>query len=270
VAGAAASLAAWSLVVEPRRVVVRRIGLDLPLWPARWDGFRIALLSDLHAGAPHVGLDRVERVVELAARAKPDLVALLGDYVDPEAPSGGEVAPEAVAARLGALEAPLGTVAVLGNHDWSTDGERIRDTLRNAGVRVLENAASEIHAGLWVAGLADSYSRDVDIAAALSDVPDDATAVLLSHDPDLFPRVPDRVALTLSGHTPGGQVALPLARARWTPSRFGDRYSGGHVVEDGRHLFVGRGIGTTRFPIRLGAAPEVVVLELRPLAAPAA
>lgn len=265
VCAGAAALAAWSLWIEPRRVVVRRVTLDLPRWPSRWDGFRIVLLSDLHAGVPHVGLERIERIVELAQRERPDLVALLGDFVDAEVALGAELAPEAVAARLGRLRAPLGAVAVLGNHDWSAGGKRVRDSLREAGIRVLENSATAVHHDLWIAGLADPYHRDVDVGAALDPVPEDATVLLFSHDPDLFPRVPDRVALTLSGHTHGGQVAVPKLRGRWTPSRFGERYAGGgHVVEGGRHLFVSRGIGTSRIPIRLGVPPEIVVLELRP------
>ena len=261
---AVAGLAAWALWVEPRRVVARRVTLDLPGWPARWDGFRVALISDLHAGAAHAGLDRVDRVVELANGLRPDLVALVGDFVDDASTLGAEMPAEAVAARLGRLRAPLGSVAVLGNHDWSVDGERVGGALRDAGIRVLENEAVALHPDLWVAGLADPYHRVVDVHAALAAVPHDAATLLLSHDPDLFPRVPDRVALTLSGHTHGGQVALPRARARWTPSRFGERYAAGHVVEDGRHLFVSRGIGTSRMPVRLGAPPEVVLLELRP------
>jgi predicted MPP superfamily phosphohydrolase len=78
----------------------------------------------------------------------------------------------------------------------------------------------------------------------------------------VFPRVPERVALTLSGHTHGGQVAIPLARRRWIPSRFGDRYAGGTVSENGRRLFISRGVGNSRLPLRVGAPPEVVLLEL--------
>ena len=262
--GPAAALAAWSLWIEPRRVVVRRVTLDLPRWPARWDGFRVALVSDLHAGSVHVDEDRIARVVEITQGLSPDLIALLGDFVDDSSVGGSDVAPEAVAERLGRLRAPLGAVAVLGNHDWGVDGERVRAALRDAGIRVLENTSTRIHEGLHIAGLADPYHRDVDVDKALADVPDDDAVLLFSHDPDLFPRVPERVALTLSGHTHGGQVAVPGARARWTPSRFGERYTGGHVVEGGRHLFVSKGIGTSRLPIRLGAPPEVVLLELRP------
>src|SRR5688500_14915182 len=120
-AAGAAALAAWALWIEPRRVVIRRETLELPRWPARLDGLRVALVSDLHAGAPHVGLDRVEQVAALVQAQRPDLVALLGDYVDPEVAFGNEVAPESVAARLAAMRAPLGSVAVLGNHDWKDD-----------------------------------------------------------------------------------------------------------------------------------------------------
>ena len=265
-AGAASAVAARALVVEPRRIAVRRLDLELPRWPRALDGLRVALVSDLHAGGPHVGVDRVERVVRVTQRTRPDLVALLGDYVDPEVAFGGEVAPEAVASRLGRLRAPLGVVAVLGNHDWSTDGPRVAGALQDAGIRVLENEAIRLGrtpAELWLAGVADATRRIPDIGRALAAVPDDAALLMLSHDPDVFPRVPASVALTLSGHTHGGQINVPVVRGRWTPSRFGERYAEGHVVEDGRHLFVSRGIGSSRLPVRLGAPPEIVVLRLR-------
>jgi predicted MPP superfamily phosphohydrolase len=86
--------------------------------------------------------------------------------------------------------------------------------------------------------------------------------LLLAHDPDVFPGVPERVSLTLAGHTHGGQVALPGLRRLMIPSRHGDRYRGGHVVERERHLYVSRGIGESGLPVRLGAAPEVVILRL--------
>jgi predicted MPP superfamily phosphohydrolase len=87
--------------------------------------------------------------------------------------------------------------------------------------------------------------------------------LLLSHDPDVFPRVPARVALTLAGHTHGGQVAVPLLRRPTLPSRFGERYARGHIVEGGRHLLVTSGVGTSGLPVRLFAPPEVLVVTLR-------
>ena len=87
--------------------------------------------------------------------------------------------------------------------------------------------------------------------------------LLLSHDPDAFPAVPARVALTLAGHTHGGQVAIPLVRRPFVPSRYGERYVHGHVVEGGRHLYVSSGVGTSGAPVRFLRPPEVVSLTLR-------
>ncbi len=88
---------------------------------------------------------------------------------------------------------------------------------------------------------------------------------MLSHDPDLFPGVPNRVSLTLSGHTHGGQVAIPVLRRPMLPSYYGERYARGHIVEHGRHLLVTSGVGTSGLPIRFLAPPEVHVLTLRNL-----
>jgi len=268
-AGLAAAAIAWrGLWQEPRSERVREHELALPAWPAALDGLRVALVSDVHAGAPHMDEGRIERVVAAVRDERPDLVLLLGDYVDYDVHFGSAVAPEAVAGRLAALRAPRGVVAVLGNHDWRHDGPRVRAVLRGAGIPVLENEAMRVGDGLWVAGVEDSRHRRPDVEAALRDVPAGAPVILASHDPDLFPQVPVRVALTVSGHLHGGQVGVPLVRRRFMPSRFGERYARGHKVEGGRHLFVTSGLGTTGWPVRLLAPPEIVILRLRPAAAP--
>ena len=267
VALAGAAVAARALWFEPRRIVVRHLELDLPRWPAPLGGLRVAMVSDLHAGGLHIDLDHVERVAKVVASLRPDLFALLGDYIDPEVAFGERIEPEPVADRLARVRAPLGTVAVLGNHDWADNGPRVAGALLSAGVRVLENDAvrlARVPEELWVAGLADATARRPDVDRALAGVPDGAAVVLLSHDPDVFPRVPARIALTLSGHTHGGQVDVPVLKGRWIPSRFGERYAGGHVVEDGRHLVISRGVGNSRLPVRLGVPPEVVLMTLRP------
>jgi uncharacterized protein len=267
-AGAAAAAVAWrALWHEPRHGRVRERALALPRWPAELDGLRVALISDLHAGAPHVDERRIERLVAAVGPHAPDLIVLLGDFIDPNVRGGSPVAPEAVAERLGGLRAPLGVLAVLGNHDWRNGGERVAAALRAAGIRVLENEVADL-GRLHVAGVADARTRDADVAGTLRAVPDGAPVLLLSHDPDLFPHVPDRVALTVSGHTHGGQVAIPFVRRPVIPSRFGERYARGHIVEDGRHLYVTAGVGTSGWPVRLLAPPEVVILALRPEGAP--
>ena len=260
-AGAVVAGAVYAGWVEPRRLVTVRLRLELPRWPAALDGLRVGVLSDLHAGAPHAGLGQIARAVERLNDEAPDVTVLLGDYVDAHPLWGGRIAPEAIARELAALRAPLGTFAVLGNHDWRQEGERMWSALQNAGIEVLENRA--VKAGdLYVAGLADLRCRRPDLPSALAGVPEDAPVVVLAHDPDVFPYMPDRVSLTLSGHTHGGQVAIPVLRRPAIPSRYGERYARGHVVEQGRHLYVTSGLGTSGLPVRLLAPPEVVVLEL--------
>jgi predicted MPP superfamily phosphohydrolase len=223
-------------------------------------------VSDLHAGAPHVGVDKIERVVEKVNGERPDLIALLGDYIDPGVVFGDTVSPEAVAEQLSALDAPLGAFAVLGNHDWRNDGERVRRALRGVGVSVLENdAASVEHRGsvLWLVGLADATERVPDTFRPFSLVPEGAPLIVLTHDPDLFVRVPASAALTLAGHTHGGQVNVPGVRRLVIPSRFPERHGGGDVREGSQRMYVSRGIGTSRLPVRLGAPPEIAILTLR-------
>ena len=257
---AAAGVAAWSLI-EPARLKLRRIDVPLEAWPEALDGLTVAVVSDLHTGAPHVN---VERVVAKVNAARPDLIALVGDYADPSVPFGKPVAPEDVAGALGRLHAPLGTFAVLGNHDWYHYGEQVPRALRHAGIEVLENDAVALeHRGavLWIAGLADMRERNADPTVALAMVPENQALIALSHDPDMFPQLSARADVTLAGHTHGGQIGLPLLRRAAAPTKHG--YTGGEVRERGGYMYVSRGIGTTGLPIRLAAPPEIALLTLR-------
>jgi predicted MPP superfamily phosphohydrolase len=262
----AATLAAYAGWVEPRRLVVRDLRLELPRWPAALSGLRAGVLTDLHGGAPHAGEAAIARWVDRMNAAAPDLVLLGGDFADAHWLFGRRLAPERIAERLAALEAPLGRVAVLGNHDWKAFGMRMWTALAGAGIPVLENAALALDAPggrLHVAGLADVRFRRPDVARALAGIPAHEPVIALAHDPDVFPLVPARVALTVSGHAHGGQVAIPYLRRPFVPSRHGERFVRGHVVEHGRHLVVGAGLGTSGLPVRLLAPPELLVLELR-------
>ena len=262
-AAAAAALGAYSLWFEPRRLVVRREQLVLPAWPAALDGLRVGLLADLHAGMPHAGLDAVARAARALAAEDPDLICLLGDFIDRRSVFARAVDQDALAARLAPLRAPRGVIAVLGNHDWYAGGPGIADALRAVGIRVLEDEAAAAGDGLWTAGVGDYRVRGAHLGRALSDVPEGEPTLLLSHDPDIFPHVPATVALTMSGHTHGGQVGIPFLRRHFVPSNYGERYVRGHVVERGRNLYVTSGVGTSGIPVRLLMPPEVVMLTLR-------
>jgi len=246
-------------------LVVRHRRMELAGWKSE---LKIAVLSDLHVGSPHVGLDKVRTIVEKTNAESPALVVLLGDFVTggPNGPrAGGFVEPELIAQELEKLHAPLGVYAVLGNHDWWYDGDRVGRALTDAGIPVLENRA--VHIGdIWLGGIADYWTREPDIAGTLRQVTTDEPVVLITHNPDIFPEVPARVSLTLAAHTHGGQVNLPIIGTLITTSKLG--YNAGEYVVEGRHLFVTTGIGTSIVPVRFGVPPEIVILTLGPSSDP--
>jgi uncharacterized protein len=259
----------WGFWWEPQQLVVTRRELTLPGWPRQLAGLKVALLSDLHIGSPFWDLPALSRLVARTNAEKPDLILLAGDYQINDVPGGVLVGPEAIAQGLAPLQAPLGVFAVLGNHDWWNDGERTRKAFEARGISVLEESSRRLEragTGFYLVGLADQMTRPSDPAAALAALPPNAPTLLLVHEPDVFesfPRLGISPTLTLAGHTHGGQVWLPLLGRRVVPSRFGQRYAYGHVVENGRHLFVTSGIGTSVLPVRFLVPPEIAMLTLR-------
>jgi len=260
---AATGVGIWAVAVEPDRLVVHRVRVPVRGLPPALDGFRIVALSDVHAGAPHVGREKIRRIAETVNALDPDVVVFLGDLVIHVVIGGRFMEPEAAAGELGRIRATK--IAVLGNHDWELDGRRVGRALEAAGFRVLNNDATSVERNggrLWFAGLADLKMRRPDIAGALARVPGDEPVIVLTHNPDVFPRVPARVGLTLAGHTHGGQMRLPLVGPLVVPSRFGARYAAGLIEEQGRRLFVTSGIGTSNLPVRLGVPPEIAEITL--------
>ena len=261
------ALGAWAFAGEPSSLRVKEYSLSLPDWPSGRAGLRIALLSDLHVGSPYQPLSKLQELVERTNAARPDLVLLAGDLVIQDVAGGRFVAPEELAPVLGQLSAPLGVYAVLGNHDWWLDAPRVRRALEGAGIPVLEDRAVRIEDGgspFWLAGISDFLEGPHDVAGTLAQVRDGAPVLAFTHNPDVFPEIPERVSLTLAGHTHGGQVYLPGIGRPIVPSRYGERFAIGHVVEDGRHLFVTPGVGTSILPVRFLVPPEVSIVKLSP------
>lgn len=255
----------WGFWLEPASLRVREEELALA-WPAPRP-LRVALLSDLHVGSPYHGIRRLRQTVDQANETGADLICLLGDLVTMGVLGGSFVPPEPIAAELKRLRAPAGVVAVLGNHDRSYDGPRVQRALEAVGIRVLEDTAVSLTTAggsVWIVGVSDYWTGRHDVAGALASVSDSVgPVVLITHNPDIFPQVPERVTVTLAGHTHGGQVRLPVLGAPIVPSRYGQRYAAGLVVEEGRHLFVNTGIGTSYLPVRLGVPPTISVVTLK-------
>lgn len=259
-------LAGWAFWWEPASLRLVEHRLSLPGWPSETPPLRLALLADLHTGSPHHGLETLEEVVELTNAATPDLILLAGDFVIHGVVGGQFVSPEEIAGVLGGLKAPRGVFAVLGNHDWWLNPDRVRAAFEAVGIPILEDEARRLEGAenrLWVVGVSDYWEGPYDIPRALAGVTDDAPVILFTHNPDLFPEVPPRVTLTLAGHTHGGQVNLPVLGRLVVPSNYGTRFAIGWVQEEGRHLFVTPGLGTSILPVRFRVPPEISLLEIR-------
>ncbi|MGO4676206.1 metallophosphoesterase [Bosea sp. 2YAB26] len=252
-------------------------------WPQS-GRLKLAIISDLHIGGPHMPVSRVRDIVAMTNELNPDLVLLLGDFVASRTRRASDPPYAEWAMALAALKAPSGVYAVLGNHDWWQDEPTQRNrsgptqagrALEAAGITVLENRALRLETAagpLWLAGLGDQIAfvkrlrgqkNGVDdLPGTLAQIADDgAPVIMLAHEPDAFARMPARVGLTLSGHTHGGQVRL-FGWSPIVPSRYGNRYAYGHVHENGRDLVVSAGLGTSKLPLRFGIPPEVVLVEL--------
>jgi uncharacterized protein len=279
----------YAVGIEPNLILqVKRYALTPANWPADLR-LRLAVLSDIHAGEPFMSAGRIARICAAANALKPDAILLLGDFNAGHHFVHKAVTSQQIGEALSILRAPLGCFAVLGNHDWGhgdlvnsrPDGTvAIRRALKQAGITVLENDAVALRQQngrkFWLAGLGDqlAYSPPPgrgwtkgdlgvdDLPAALAQVTDNAPIVLLAHEPMIFPAVPKRVALTLSGHTHGGQINLPFVGPVVGELRFGRDLVYGHVQSGDRHLIVSGGLGESLLPLRFRQPPEIVEVVL--------
>jgi uncharacterized protein len=280
------ALGGYAVGIEPSLINVARYTPRPKSWPADLR-LRIVALSDVHANEPWLDARRLAAICARANALEPDLVLLLGDYRSDMRLKFRETPIADWVAAFSTLHAPLGVHAVLGNHDYwqEPDVQRRRDGptlaelgLEAAGIPVYVNRAVRLEKhgrGFWLAGLGDlvafqpawwaagrsgRFGMD-DLPATLAQLTTDEPAILMSHVPDIFPQVPARIALTLSGHTHGGQVRL-FGYSPVVPSEYGNRFAYGHVIEDERHLIVSSGLGFSKLPVRLGVPPELVVVDL--------
>lgn len=255
----------WGFLIEPTRLVTRHETIHLQNWPQQLNGLKVAVISDIHADDWFVDQKKLRAIVERTNQLQPDLIVIAGDYIVSTGWVQTRVEPEVFAATLKDLRAPLGVYSVLGNHDWWYDGDKVRAALEQNGIKVLEDEVVQLNArgtSLWLIGLSDLWTRKPKIEESVSMVPVDQPSIALTHNPDIFPELPQRVQLLLAGHTHGGQVRFPLIGSVVESSRFGERYGGGHIFENNHDLFVTTGIGTSIIPVRFGVPPEIVLLTL--------
>ncbi len=242
---------------------IRPVEIHLSRGDSDLNGLRIALISDLHLGFYFSGAEFLE-LAERVSASSPDLICLVGDLVDDKLSEF-----DALTAGLAAFRARHTVVAVPGNHEYAADVtlNRFRAVIEDSGAVPLVNRGFRFCRGngsLWVSGVDDLSAGEPDLESAVQGMNEDEPVLLLSHHPDLFCEAAHcGIDLTLSGHTHGGQITwfgTPLL-PRDHFSHFG-YWKGLHAL-DGSQLLVGQGTGVCLLPLRLGAPPEVLMIELR-------
>ncbi len=232
--------------------------------PPEFEGYRIALYSDIHAPRD-ITKKNAQKAVELAMDFRPNLIVLPGDFV--AQPRGVHWVPNLMEYFDG-LEAPDGIFGVLGNHDhWTNAKEVERRIHAETPIELIHGRHIRLRRGtgaLVLGGVNDLWCGNTDIDEALQGVDPIVPRILLSHNPDLaeISTAKARVDLMLSGHTHGGQIRVPFGPAIHTPSKFGDKFAQGLVEGKRYRVFVTRGI-CSAFHARFMCRPEVVGITLR-------
>lgn len=258
---AVSATAAYARLIEPYNYLVSETDVLIRNLPAAFEGFRITQLTDIHHSRI-LGLDEIRRVVNLAQQTKPDMFVLTGDYS-----TTYRRYIEPCAETLGALSAPEGVWAVLGNHDHYTDPELTTRALERHHISVLNNAHTALQRGpdaIQLSGIDDWSWNAADWTRAFSGLKTNAPTILLSHQPTVLDlEETHNISLILSGHTHGGQLSFPFlgAPARFTTNDL--KYARGLFRRGDTQLYVSTGTGVIGLPLRFGVRPEIAVLRLR-------
>jgi predicted MPP superfamily phosphohydrolase len=245
--------------------VVRRHALTIPGWPHLARALRVAFLSDLHVGSHADDVARLAAIADEVLALAPDLALFGGDYMNMQLIGGGRVPPRAMAALLARIEAPLGRFAILGNHDYVYGEADVAAALAEHGIAVLDHDRQTVAVGnhtIEIVGLPDAHVVRPQLRRLLDDLTPRRPTIVLTHDPVWFKHVPAGPFLTLAGHTHGGQIRLPGVGVIKNSSHAPLRWTHGLIVEDGRHLYVSAGLGTSGIPLRIGVPPEFAVLDI--------
>lgn len=270
----AAPVWAYSRWLEPSWLEVSRHKIrvaDLEGISSEWRGFKAVFFSDWHVPRSGPAHPILKKAFDKILEEKPDVVLMGGDYFDRGRwnPLVGELCRKV-------SEAGLPMIGVMGNHDYfgrRNDHMRIRRAFEESSVRILVNEAQQISYNgqrAWVVGLDDAIKGEPDLAEACQLLPrDEKPLFLLVHNPDYIRKLPANLAqIMLSGHTHGGQInpAPPPFHRKLNWTRFAltthrTRFPCGWYAEKGLRLYVGRGLGTSGWPLRFNARPELVVLE---------
>jgi uncharacterized protein len=252
--------------MEPRMLDVTRHTVVNTSLPAGFDGVKIIQFSDTHIGFQYT-VGQLEKLASLINEQNSDLIVFTGDLLDDPKHFTEK---DKIIALLSQLQAPLGKFAVYGNHDHGGYGSDLyKDIMDQSGFTLLLNNASEVKlldgSSIWISGIDDAMLGRPDLGAAMSKIPKNSFAVLLSHAPDKADEAANYpIQLQLSGHSHGGQIQIPFYGPLVTPP-FAEKYVEGFYDAEANNdfkLYVNRGLGTTRLPFRFLSQPELAVFTL--------
>lgn len=281
----------WGLI-EPYAISVERYEVELEGLPEAWEGRQVAVVSDFQVGMWLDNTWTVDRAMRRLAEKRPALVLILGDFIY----HGGEDASGRID-KVTELIDPLSAAGVpvyvvLGNHDYSVasyqdpsvDEARawaLRTALEGARVEVLQNEAvpvapygeaegeTEQVEALYLVGMGARMPNKARPELALQGVPEGAARVVMMHNPGTFAKVPARAApLAVAGHTHGGQIRIPFTPTwSWVTYVKEDQIHVdgwiGDYGEPGNRLYVNRGIGFSKVPLRINCPPEITLFTLQ-------
>lgn len=245
----------YSYYVEPAMLDITRYKIE----DKDLKGIKIVFPADFHL-RPYQK-ERLNDIIKIINDENADLVLCVGDFVAGHT-KNVTMQIEEIAENLGKVKSKYGFYTVLGNHDIWYDEKRIKNALSQNSIKVLDNENVKLNINgkaVYIAGIEDMQTQKPNIEKALQNTT--SPIIFLTHTPDMFPKVPEKVNLTLAGHTHGGQVRFPVIGPVFTASKYFNRYAKDLIVENGKKMVVSKGIGVSIIPIRFNCIPEIVVIE---------
>jgi predicted MPP superfamily phosphohydrolase len=256
----------YSQFGEPDGFAVETVHLQLKRLPRAFSGFRVAQISDLHMGG-WMTLDRLRHVADLITAQKPDVLTITGDFLKGRSfTEASEQWINDLERVLSPLAESISSFAVLGNHDYWTNPDAVREMLRRCGIKDLTNAVVALRredAKLYFCGVDDIRHGNVRLNDVIAQLEENSAAILLVHEPDFADTsaATGKFDLQISGHTHGGQVVIPYFGPPVLPVS-GRKYPGGLYKVGDMFQYTNRGVGTDTVALRINCPPEITIFVL--------
>ncbi len=254
----------YGFFIEPKRLVLRQHNIGLEGWTSA--PLRAVVISDIHLGGPHMGLERVNKIITQINELDADVVLIAGDFINghdrrrDKSLSFNQDVDRGMKA-LGGLNSRRGVYAVIGNHDVWYDAAYVHAALRAVNIHVLANQAVMINEDLCITGLADHETQQED-RAAFNGCEQGSDIIALMHSPDSFTYLRSDVDFAAAGHTHGGQINIPFLGALSTITDIGPNYKQGLKRYKNFDVYISAGLGTSVLPARFRAPPEITLVNI--------